>query len=276
MFASFRTCVRLVEMAFERVQALCPHRAVGREPRVDLTQRLRPDPVVTPLRVDPGLDQADFTQHPQVLRYRGLADPKRAHQVTDRTLTVDQQVQDAATVRLGHHLECGAHSHWSNITDRLYTRQAMDPRNIRGGRQIGEGMARTSDEILASATTIAVVGASRDPSKAGGSVPEGLQRRGFRIIPINPYADTLFGERVYRSLLEVPEKIDIVDVFRPSADTPEIARQAVAVGARALWLQLDIRSPEARRIAESAGLEYVEDECTAVVASLYRIKRNAA
>ena len=137
-------------------------------------------------------------------------------------------------------------------------------------------MARTSDEILASATTIAVIGASRDPSKAGGSVPEGLQRRGFRIIPINPYADTLFGERVYRSLLEVPEKIDIVDVFRPSADTPEIARQAVAVGARALWLQLDIRSPEARRIAESAGLEYVEDECTAVVASLYRIKRNAA
>ena len=137
-------------------------------------------------------------------------------------------------------------------------------------------MARTSDEILASATTIAVVGASRDPSKAGGSVPEGLQRRGFRIIPINPYADTLFGERVYRSLLEVPEKIDIVDVFRPSADTPEIARQAVAVGARALWLQLDIRSPEARRIVESAGLEYVEDECTAVVASLYRIKRNAA
>ena len=137
-------------------------------------------------------------------------------------------------------------------------------------------MARTSHAILASAKTIAVVGASRDPGKAGGSVPEGLQRRGFRIIPINPYADTLFGERVYRSLLEVPEKIDIVDVFRPSADTPEIARQAVAVGARALWLQLDIRSPEARRIAESAGLEYVEDECTAVVASLYRIKRNAA
>jgi predicted CoA-binding protein len=137
-------------------------------------------------------------------------------------------------------------------------------------------MARTSDEILASAKTIAVVGASRDPSKAGGSVPEGLQRRGFRIIPINPYADTLFGERVYRSLLEVPEKIDIVDVFRPSADTPEIARQAVAVGAKALWLQLDIRSQEARRIAESAGLEYIEDECTAVVASLYRIKRNAA
>ena len=123
---------------------------------------------------------------------------------------------------------------------------------------------------------IAVVGASRDPYKAGGSVPAGLQQRGFRIIPINPYADTLFGERVYRSLAEVPEKIDLVDVFRPAAEAAEIARQAVAVGARALWLQLDIRSDEARRIAEAAGLDYVEDECTAVTSSLYRIKKEAA
>lgn len=107
-------------------------------------------------------------------------------------------------------------------------------------------------------------------------MPAGLQQRGFRVIPINPYADTLFGERVYRSLSEVPEKIDIVDVFRPGADAPDIARQAVAVGAKALWLQLDIRSEEARRIAEGAGLDYVEDECTAVVGALYRIKKEAA
>ena len=125
-------------------------------------------------------------------------------------------------------------------------------------------------------TTIAVVGASRDPNKAGGSVPAGLQRRGFRIIPINPYADELFGERVYRSLLDVPGKIDLVDVFRPASDAPEIARQAVAVGARALWLQLDIRSTEARRIAEDAGLDYVEDECTAVVSSLHQIRKTTA
>lgn len=127
--------------------------------------------------------------------------------------------------------------------------------------------------MLENAKTIAVVGASRDPDKAGGSVPFGLQRRGFRVIPINPFADELFGERVYRSLLDVPEKIDVVDVFRPAADAPEIARQAVAVGARALWLQLDIRSEEAKRIAEAAGLDYVEDECTAVISSLYRIKK---
>ncbi len=107
-------------------------------------------------------------------------------------------------------------------------------------------------------------------------MPDGLQRRGFRIIPINPFADTLFGERVYRSLLDVPEKVDLVDVFRPAADAPEIARQAAAIGAKALWLQLDIRSDEARRIAEEAGMEYVEDECTAVVASLYRIRKTAA
>src|SRR6201987_1515728 len=100
---------------------------------------------------------------------------------------------------------------------------------------------KSPEEILRAARTIAVVGASRDPSKAGGSVPAGLQRRGFRIIPINPFADELFGERVYRSLADVPEPIDLVDVFRPAAEAADIARQAVAVGAKAVWLQLDIR-----------------------------------
>jgi uncharacterized protein len=137
-------------------------------------------------------------------------------------------------------------------------------------------MSKSGREILEAVRVIAVVGASRDPDKAGGSVPFGLQKRGFRIIPINPFADTLFGERVYRSLADVPEKIDLVDVFRPAADAPDIARQAVAVGAKALWLQLDIRSDEARRIAEAAGLDYVEDECTAVTSSLYRITKQAA
>src|SRR5258708_36367041 len=103
-------------------------------------------------------------------------------------------------------------------------------------------MGKSAREILEATTVIAVVGASRDPSKAGGSVPAGLQKRGFRIIPINPYADTLFGERVYRSLAEVPEEIDLVDVFRPAADAPEIAKQAVAVGGQALWVQLHIPS----------------------------------
>jgi predicted CoA-binding protein len=137
-------------------------------------------------------------------------------------------------------------------------------------------VSRSPQEILQRSTVIAVVGASRDPRKAGGSVPAGLQQRGFRIIPINPFADELFGERVYRSLLEVPEPVDLVDVFRPAADAPEIARQAVAIGAKALWLQLDIRSREARRIAEAAGMDYVEDQCTAVISALYQIQRASA
>lgn len=107
-------------------------------------------------------------------------------------------------------------------------------------------------------------------------MPEGLQRRGFRIVPINPFANVLFGEKVYRSLADVPEKIDIVDVFRPAADAPEIARQAVAIGAKSLWLQQEIRSDEARKIAESAGLDFIEDECTAIVASLHRINKRTA
>jgi len=137
-------------------------------------------------------------------------------------------------------------------------------------------MSRSPEEILRSAGTIAVVGASRDPRKAGGSVPFGLQRRGFRIIPINPYADELFGERVYRSLSEVKEKVDLVDVFRPAADAPTIAKEAAAIGAGALWLQLDIRSDEARRIAEAAGMDYVEDQCTAVVGALYEVNKTAS
>ena len=118
-----------------------------------------------------------------------------------------------------------------------------------------------------------MVGASRDPRKAGGSVPYGLQQRGFRIIPINPYADELFGERVYRSLSEVKEKVDLVDVFRPAVDAPAIAREAAAIGAGALWLQLDIRSPEARSIAEAAGMDFVEDQCTAVVGALHQVNK---
>src|SRR5258708_31712853 len=118
-------------------------------------------------------------------------------------------------------------------------------------------MSKAGKEMLEATTVIAGVGGSRDPNKAGGSVPVGLQQRGFRIIPINPHADTLFGERVYRSLADVPEKIDLVDVFRPAADAPEIARQAAAGGAKALWLQPDIPSDEARRIALAGGLRDV-------------------
>jgi hypothetical protein len=88
-----------------------------------------------------------------------------------------------------------------------------------------------------------------------------MRRHGWRIIPVNPHADEILGERVYRTLADVPQQVGLVDVFRPSGATPDFARQAVAAGATALWLQLGIASAEARAIAEDAGLLYVEDRC---------------
>jgi predicted CoA-binding protein len=123
---------------------------------------------------------------------------------------------------------------------------------------------RTPQEILAGAATIAVVGASRDPGKAAHSVPLQMQRYGWRIIPVNPEADELFGERVYRSLSEIPHPVDLVDVFRPTRDAVEVVREAVAIGAPAVWLQLGIASTEAREIARQAGIEYVEDRCLVI------------
>jgi predicted CoA-binding protein len=124
---------------------------------------------------------------------------------------------------------------------------------------------RTAAQILAESRTIAVVGASRDPSKTAHAVPRQMLKRGWHVIPVNPYADEIWGERCYRTLADIPGPVDLVNVFRPSADTPEVARQAVAIGARALWLQQDIVSAESRAIAEAGGLDYVEDQCIAVV-----------
>lgn len=132
------------------------------------------------------------------------------------------------------------------------------------------------ERILRDYDTITVVGASVDPAKAAHDVPAYMQHRGWRIIPVNPHADEILGEPVYRTLADVPEQVGLVDVFRPSEFTPDIARQAVAAGATALWLQLGIRSAEARDIAESAGLLYVEDRCLIIEQRRTRISRRTA
>jgi uncharacterized protein len=115
--------------------------------------------------------------------------------------------------------------------------------------------------ILETYDTITVLGASDTPSKPAHYVPAHMQQHGWRIIPVNPHAEEILGERVYRTLADIPDQIGLVDVFRPSHQTPDIARQAVAAKATALWLQLGIMSEEARSIADSAGLLYVEDRC---------------
>ncbi len=132
---------------------------------------------------------------------------------------------------------------------------------------------RTPKRILEESTTIAVVGASRDPGKSAHSVPQQMQLHGWRIIPVNPFADELFGEKVYRTLADIPEPVDIVDVFRPSEDAAGVAEQAAAIGAKALWLQQGIVSDEARRIAEAAGMDFVDDHCIAVERALSQVSK---
>lgn len=132
---------------------------------------------------------------------------------------------------------------------------------------------RDPQEILAAAEVIAIVGASRDAHKVAHSVPLQMQRHGWRIIPVNPYADELFGEKVYRSVKDIPHPVDLVTVFRPSEQAAAVVREAVEAGAPAVWLQLDIRSAEGRRLATEAGIDYVEDCCLAVERAVGRLSR---
>ena len=134
---------------------------------------------------------------------------------------------------------------------------------------------RSPQQILRDSISIAVVGASRDPDKVAHSVPAQILRHGWRIIPVNPYVDELFGQRAYPILAEIPEPVDLVNVFRPSEDAADIVRQAVEIGAHAVWLQQDIISIEGRRIAEEAGIDYVEDCCIAVVRAAWSLTREA-
>jgi predicted CoA-binding protein len=123
-------------------------------------------------------------------------------------------------------------------------------------------MTHTDPEtIVEEARTVAVVGLSNDPEKASHEVGEYLKEQGYRIIPVNPNEEEVLGERAYGAVEEIPEEVDVVDVFLPPDKTPEIAEDAVRAGAKTLWLQEGITNEEARQIAEEGGLAYVEDRC---------------
>jgi len=118
--------------------------------------------------------------------------------------------------------------------------------------------------IYRESRVIAVVGASDDRTKPAGYVPAYLQSQGFRIVPVNPTRDTALGESAYRSLVDVSEPIDVVNVFRPPEEGPEIARQAIGRGARVIWFQPGTHSAEASAIARDAGLTVVTRICMGV------------
>ena len=125
---------------------------------------------------------------------------------------------------------------------------------------------RSPEQILRDAKTIALVGASPNPARPSHGVMRYLMHHGYRVIPVRPLdCDDVLGVPCVASLAEIDEPIDLVDVFRNEQAAPGHAREAVEAGANAFWLQLDLRSPEARAICEQAGLDYVEDECTKIV-----------
>jgi hypothetical protein len=127
---------------------------------------------------------------------------------------------------------------------------------------------RTPVEILADTKTIALVGASPRPERPSNSVMRYLLAQGYRVIPVRPHRTEILGIPCVDSVTDIEEQVDLVDVFRRAEFCPEVAEQAVAAGAKALWLQLGIVSAEARAIAEQAGIDYVENACTAIVNSL--------
>jgi uncharacterized protein len=119
----------------------------------------------------------------------------------------------------------------------------------------------TLRRLLEETQTVAVVGLSGKPDRESNAVARFLKDRGYRIVPVNPNEEQVLGEKAYPSLADVPHPIDLVDVFRRAEQTPDVAREAVDAGAKALWLQEGIKSEEAERIAREGGLEVVMDLC---------------
>lgn len=122
----------------------------------------------------------------------------------------------------------------------------------------------TDDELralLTSSTTIAMVGASANPEKPSHGIMKRMLAAGYRVIPVNPKEAEVLGQKAYASLADIPDPVDIVDVFRKSEDTPAIADEAIALGAKTLWLQAGVTNDEAARRAKAAGLNVIMDRC---------------
>ena len=124
-------------------------------------------------------------------------------------------------------------------------------------------MDETKD-ILSKYKSIAMIGVSNDPTKASTIVMKYMQKYGFKVFPVNPKAkgQKILGEEVYEKITDIKDEVDIVDVFRPSKEVLDIAKDTVSIKAKVLWLQLGIRSEEGKKIVEENKIEYIEDKCT--------------
>ena len=119
-------------------------------------------------------------------------------------------------------------------------------------------------DILSKYKSIAMIGVSNDHTKASTIVMKYMQKYGFKVYPVNPSAkgQKILGEEVFEKITDIKEKVDIVDVFRPSKEVPAIAEDTIKIGAKVLWLQLGIRSEEAKKLMETNNVEYIENKCT--------------
>ena len=129
-------------------------------------------------------------------------------------------------------------------------------------------------KILSKYKNIALIGASRDQNKISTVVMKYLQDYGFKVYPVNPLmkGEKLLGETVFGKISEIKNKIEIIDVFRPSDEAIQIAKEAVQIGAKVLWLQLDIRNEDAKKIVEKNNIIYVENKCTKIEYEKYMKK----
>jgi hypothetical protein len=128
---------------------------------------------------------------------------------------------------------------------------------------------QTIQRVLHTARTIAIVGLSPNELRASYFVGYYLKRHGYRVIPVNPRESEILGEKSYASLLDIPERVDVVDVFRAPAALPEIARAAVAIQAGALWCQYGVINAEGAQIAEDGGVPVIMDRCLKVEHARY-------
>ena len=121
-------------------------------------------------------------------------------------------------------------------------------------------------EILKKYKKIALVGASKDLTKTSSIVMKYLQKYGFKVYPVNPSmkGEEILGEKVFGSVSEIDSTVEIIDVFRPSSEAIEIAKEAVKINAKVLWLQLDIKNEEAKKIAEANNILYIDNKCTKI------------
>ena len=119
-------------------------------------------------------------------------------------------------------------------------------------------------EILSKYKKIAMVGVSNDPTKASTIVMKYMQKYGFKVFPVNPKAkgQKILGEEVFEKITDIKDSVEIVDVFRPSREAFEIAKDTISVGAKVLWLQLGIKNYQAKKLVEDKNIYYIEDKCT--------------